>query len=249
MITIITSRTSGTMALQVATTTGRWKYQVGGAGGTRNNGYSAITIPNVTAGTNSEITIISCDAGGNPSGDITYFRCSNNRLTSFDISGTDLTSLSELNLDNNELTSFDGTDLTSLTDLYLARNQFTSFDGTGLTSLINLHFYDNQLTSLDVSPMINLSGLYLAGPYGLQNNPMTPTSNDSILSQLVSNNNTSAEYYSFYTTGGRTTNSTSDYNTLIERNWTLLGLEPVVEAPTPPPASTRIGKLGIRRSN
>jgi Leucine-rich repeat (LRR) protein len=160
----------------------------------------------------------------------------NNQLTSFD--GTDLTSLIELYLGGNQLTSFDGTGLSGLTQLYLSNNQLTSFDGTDLTSLIELYLGGNQLTSLDVLPMVSLIKLFLTDPYGLNGNPMTAVANNTILSGLVTKN--SGGGGNFYTSGGRTSAGTSDYDTLIGDGWNLLGLDLVI---------TSSGKLRVKGVN
>jgi hypothetical protein len=68
-----------------------------------------------------------------------------NGLTEFD--GTDLSSLTSLDLQSNQLTEFDGTGLTSLTELYLNSNGLTEFDGTDLSSLIKLDLGNNPLTT------------------------------------------------------------------------------------------------------
>jgi Leucine-rich repeat (LRR) protein len=153
---------------------------------------------------------------------LTQLYLTSNQLTSFD--GTGLTSLTFLELQNNQLTSFDGTDLTSLTYLYLRNNQLTSFDGTGLSSLTELILFGNLLTSLDVSPMVSLESLYLADSYGTLTNPMTPESNDSILSQL-NTNGVEGDNGGFYTINGRTSAGTADYDALVAKGWNLLGLD------------------------
>ena len=89
-----------------------------------------------------------------------------NQLTSFD--GTGLSGLTILSLNDNQLTSFDGTDLSGLTNLSLGNNQFTSLDGFILpTSLTILDLDGNQLTSFDGTGLSSLTGLEL------QNNQLT----------------------------------------------------------------------------
>jgi Leucine-rich repeat (LRR) protein len=177
---------------------------------------------------------------------LTNLDLSGNQLTSFD--GTDLTSLgdlrlqsnqitsldgfilptslTELTLQNNQLTSFDGAGLTSLTVLSLDNNQITSFDGTDLTSLIELILVNNLLTSIDVSPMVALFNLFLADVYGLNGNPMTATANNAILAAFVSHiGNTESTKKYIFTTGGRTSAGTADYNTLINDGYDLIGFD------------------------
>jgi Leucine-rich repeat (LRR) protein len=167
-----------------------------------------------------------------------------NQLTSFD--GTGLTSLTGLSLDNNQLTSFDGTGLTSLTNLYLQNNQITLFDGTDLTSLTTLGLVNNLLTSIDVSPMVALTDLYLADVYGLNGNPMTASSNDTILADIVAQNRGSMEKAYIATSGGRTSAGTADYNTLIAEGWNLVGLELGEETTTTTTTVAPSGKLRIK---
>jgi Leucine-rich repeat (LRR) protein len=209
MATFITSKSIGqTINISVQTSTGYWKYNHNGTdSGVFGNGSRTITVAN----DNGEFTIISCLSNGTVSGNITQLNLSNNQLTSFD--GTDLSGLTTLNLYGNQLTSFDGTDLSGLTDLFLAIN---------------------QLTSLDVLPMISLTDLYLTDPYGLNGNPMTATANNTILSGLVTNGLASGN---FYTSGGRTAAGTADYDTLIGEGWNLLGLDLVI---------TSSGKLRVK---
>jgi hypothetical protein len=72
---------------------------------------------------------------------------------------------------------------------------------------------------------------------GLSYNPLTPEANDSILDTLELNGLENGE---FYTSNGRTVAGTSDYNTLISRNWTIQGADLI---------STGGRRVGIRRRN
>ena len=172
---------------------------------------------------------------------LSYLFLNNNQLTSFD--GTDLTSLHWLDLENNNLTSlnnfifpsslhllflgtnqlttFDTTGLSSLTQLNLYGNQFTSFDTTGLSNLHQLVLSSNQLTSLDVTGLSNLNDLRLDG------NPLTPSANNQILQQL---NQNGMQYGYFPSSNGRTSESNSSYNNLLNNlGWTFSGLDlPIV---------------------
>ena len=162
-----------------------------------------------------------------------------NQLTEFD--GTGLTSLTYLGLGDNQITSFNGVDLSSLTTLKLYNNPLTTFiggdmglitslkfgvdgwnittletfDGTGLSSLQQLTLNNNQIVLLDVTPITNLSQLELT------DNPITPQNWDSILSGLVGLGNEDGNLK--VGTTQRTNASTSDYDTLISRNWTIDG--------------------------
>ena len=191
MATFITSKSVGQdINFYVETSTGYWKYNHNGSDSSVfSNAYQTITVTNA----NGEFTIISCLEDGTPSGDIIQLDLQQDQLTSFD--GTGLTGLTSLGLQNNQITSFDGTDLISLTGLYLEGNQLTSFDGTGLTSLTSLGLGNNQITSSSNNQILNL-----LDQYGLENGE-------------------------FYTTGGRTSAGTADYDALIAKGWNLLGLD------------------------
>jgi len=101
--------------------------------------------------------------------------CSNNNLTSLDVSNnTALLSLdcsgnnlSNLDVSNNtillsllafgnQLTSVDVSDNSALEYLNVAVNQLTSIDVSSLNSLVTFYCVSNQLTSLDVSNLTNL---------------------------------------------------------------------------------------------
>ena len=90
--------------------------------------------------------------------DLTELFCTNNNLTSLDVSQN--TALSFLNLTGNQLTSLDVSQNTSLTQLWCDDNQLTSIDVSQNTSLTFLRCDWNQLTSLDVSQNTYLTYLY-----------------------------------------------------------------------------------------
>jgi hypothetical protein len=80
------------------------------------------------------------------------------------------------------------------------------------------------MTLLVINPYYDTAGIQI-----------TPTLNDKLLNQLSQN------YYEggqFYTYNGRTSTSTSSYNTLINRSWQIFG----ADLPSPP----SIGKLRIK---
>ena len=89
--------------------------------------------------------------------DLTNLTCSNNQLTSIDLSYN--TALTSLNCGNNQLTSIDVSGATALIDLYCGANQLTSLDVSQNTSLVYLICEQNQLSSLDVSGCTALSFL------------------------------------------------------------------------------------------
>ncbi len=82
-------------------------------------------------------------------GDVTYLTCSNNQLTSLDLSGC--SALTMLNCQLNQLTSLNLSNCTALTELNCNDNQLTSLNVSGCTALTELNCKDNRLTSLDVS--------------------------------------------------------------------------------------------------
>ena len=249
MATFITSKAVGeTINIYVQTSTGYWKYNHDGSDSSvlnQGDGYQTITVSNV----NGEFTIISCDSDGTVNGNVTRLNLQSNQITSFD--GTNLsglnelylsdnqltsldgfifpTSLTYLYLDTNQLTSFDGTGLSDLTILDLSANQLTSFDVTGLSSLTNLALANNQLTSFDGTGLSSLTYLYLNG------NPITPLANNQILHQLNQHN---VQYGQFYSNGGRTSASNTDYDNLLNNlGWGFSGLDLV----------TVVTRLGVRR--
>ncbi len=89
---------------------------------------------------------------------LTGFSCSNNQLTSLDMSKN--TSLTSLDCSNNQLTSFDVSMNMALEYLRCSNNQLTSLDVSGCTALETLECSNNQLTSLDVSGCTALTELY-----------------------------------------------------------------------------------------
>ena len=82
-------------------------------------------------------------------GIVTSLSCSNNKITSLDISGN--TSLTSLYCNDNELTTLDVSDCTELRYLYCSNNQLTSLDVSNDTALVILDCYNTSLTSLDLS--------------------------------------------------------------------------------------------------
>ena len=90
-------------------------------------------------------------------GDVTELDCSDNQLTSLDVSKN--TFLTDLDCFNNQLTSLDLSQNTALTTLYCFDNQLTSLDVSKHTALTTLYCNENQLTSLDVSKNTALTSL------------------------------------------------------------------------------------------
>jgi hypothetical protein len=90
--------------------------------------------------------------------DLTNLLCSNNNLTSLDISQN--TALTELRCNNNELPGIDVSNNTALTYLDCYNNQLTSLDLSINNALASLYCFNNQLTSLDLSINTALASLY-----------------------------------------------------------------------------------------
>ena len=159
--TFITSKSVGqTLNVYSVTSTGFWKYN--------HNGVDSAVFSEPWNGdiqvtnANGEFTLISCDSEGNASGDITNLELEDNQITSFD--STLLTNLTDLVLASNQLTSLDVSNLTSLTRLSLYDNQLTSLEGFILpTSLTELNLHVNQFTSFDTTGLSGLHNLQLGG--------------------------------------------------------------------------------------
>ena len=89
---------------------------------------------------------------------LTYLSCSNNQLTSLDVSKN--TALTDLYCNNNKLTSLDVSKNTKLKWFDCDYNQLTSLDVSKNTKLKLFGCDHNQLTSLDVSKNTALTDLY-----------------------------------------------------------------------------------------
>ena len=98
-------------------------------------------------------------------GDITFFDCYSNGVTSLDVSNA--TAIDYLVCSYNNLTSLDLSTNTALTYANCQNNNLTSLNLNGATALTSLTCSDNNLTSLDLST--NTALRYLYAP----NNPLT----------------------------------------------------------------------------
>ncbi len=92
---------------------------------------------------------------------LTKLECSNNQLTSLDVSHN--TALTYLSCYMNQLTSLDVSHNTALTTLWCGYNQLTSLDVSHNTALTSFECGYNQLTSLDVSHNTALTSLSCGG--------------------------------------------------------------------------------------
>lgn len=107
----------------------------------------------------------------------------NNQLTTIDLSGN--TALKELGMMKNQLTAIDISANTALTVLDLRDNQLTAIDVSANTALIWLGLDNNQLAAIDVSANTGLIHLHL------DNNQLTTidVSANTLLEGLILNNN------------------------------------------------------------
>ena len=91
-------------------------------------------------------------------GNLTYLSCSNNQLSSLDVSKNG--NLTDLDCSKNQLSSLDVSRNGNLTDLDCSRNQLSSLNVSRNGNLTYLSCYNNRLPSLDVSRNGNLTSLY-----------------------------------------------------------------------------------------
>ena len=88
---------------------------------------------------------------------LTRLWCSNNPLTSLDLSG--LTKIDYLVCTDNPLTSLDVSGLTNLANLFCYKNQLTNLNVSRLTNLEAVYCFDNQLATIDLTGLTNLKYL------------------------------------------------------------------------------------------
>ncbi len=89
---------------------------------------------------------------------LTMLNCSDNQLTSLDVSSN--TALIQLYCNSNQLTSLDLSSNTTLNHFQCMSNQISSLDVSGCPALYLLYCHQNQLSSLDVSVNTNLTNLW-----------------------------------------------------------------------------------------
>ena len=94
----------------------------------------------------SDNQLTSLDVSNNTA--LASLECNYNQLTSLDVSNN--TALTELSCGDNLLTSLDVSNNTALTELYCRYNLLTSLDVSKNTALTELYCFNNQLTSLDL---------------------------------------------------------------------------------------------------
>jgi Leucine-rich repeat (LRR) protein len=157
-----TRSTSGTFTVKTSTGYARLvnaDNTLGAQAGT-GNAATSITLTIPASGLHRALGIISVASGGTEqSGDITDLVLNNSQLTTF--SGTGLSALTTLDLNSNSLTTFSSTGLSALTDLSLAYNSLTTFSGTGLSALTYLDLNNNSLTTFSGTGLSALTTLIL----------------------------------------------------------------------------------------
>jgi len=114
---------------------------------------------------------------------LTSLYCSNNQLTSLDVSAN--TALTQLWCHRNQLNSLDVSANTALTELYCSDNQLTSLDVTANTALTVLVCSGNQLTSLDVSANTAFISLFCSSN---QLTSLDVSANTALISLFCSSN-------------------------------------------------------------
>ena len=123
--------------------------------------YFSVSIPASPSHRAFGVISVTTSSGLNRSGNITHLSLTALSITNF--SGTSLTGLIELNLQNNRLTTFSPPASSALTYLNLSGNQLTAFSGTSLSSLTNLNLSGNQLTTFSGAGLSSLTYLTLSG--------------------------------------------------------------------------------------
>ena len=149
-------------------------------------------------------------------GDVTQFKCSNNKLTALDCSQN--TALTWLDCTFNQLTALDCSQNTALTWLYCSDNQLTALDLSENTALTKLWCEENELTTLDVSPNTALTELFC---YGNQ------------LTALDLSKNTALTRLGCYGNQIKGEKMTQFMNSLPDRTSTSAGTIDVVQEPAP----------------
>ena len=155
--------------------------------------------------------------------DLRVFECDRNQLTGSIPSLSGLTNLQYFYCYENQLTgsipSLDG--LTDLRFFYCYKNQLTG-SIPSLSSLTNLQYfycYDNQLTAFEGGSVSNTLGYFQA-----QNNQLTSTAVNAILTALVAaNKTTGTRFLNLGGTGNAapTGQGITDKATLVSRGWTV----------------------------
>ena len=170
-------------------------------------------------------------------GDVTQFKCSNNKLTALDVSQN--TALTWLDCAFNQLTALDPSQNSALDALYCAFNQLPALDLSQNATLEKLDCSYNQLTALDVSLNTALTKLWC------EENELTTldVSLNTVLTELscYSNQltaldltqNTALEWLRCYGNQIKGEKMTQFMNSLPDRTSTSAGYIDVVQEPVP----------------
>ena len=137
--------------------------------GTGWTGYHTYTAGSTTMKVYGDITAFRCDQNRANLTDIdlshntqlTILYCEGNTLSSLDVSKN--TQLTRLDCYNNNLTTLDVSGCTQLTVLNCHNNSLNSLDVSKNTQLTRLSCFSNQLSSLDISHNTQLTGVYCYG--------------------------------------------------------------------------------------
>lgn len=114
-------------------------------------------FPNLQSLDCSNNQLTSLDLSGNPA--LEHVNCAFNRLTTLDLSQNQ--KLISLNCEMNLLTSLNLTGCGKLTALYARNNLLPSLDLSGCGSLEYVELVDNRLTAIDLSNLSNLQFIHL----------------------------------------------------------------------------------------
>lgn len=117
-------------------------------------GFEGVSTSTTLMINNTSMTTL---AGIGHFGSLKELDCTNNQLTSLNLSG--LSNLVRLSCGENKLTSLNFSGLTSLTHLVCYDNQLTSLNLDGLTGLEFLDCSENKLTELNLSKLTKLTTL------------------------------------------------------------------------------------------
>ena len=152
------------------------------------------------------LRIYPSDASGNLSGSLTRLGCSNNSLTSLDVSG--LTSLGGLFCNNNSLTSLDVSGFTALAQLECNNNSLTSLRAVGVPG------DPGYGTSASAYTRPAYAGVMAA------NNSLDAVALDQLYTDLADN---SGGDYSLVFVGGNPGTTGDDPTIATAKNWIVLG--------------------------
>jgi hypothetical protein len=150
-----------------------------------------------------------------------YIDCSNNQLTSINISGSFISGAFAFDFNENQIETID---LTGLTAVYVngALNQLNSVNLTG-ADFTWLDLSENKLSTLDISSLFSL------GYLNLFNNQLNQDTVDDILITLDANGiNSGSLFLQGGTNASPSENGAIALDSLISKSWTVLINDPVL---------------------